>query len=64
MAAPTFRSESASESDFLAVLDGAGVIGDLIGITDTQSMTMRGTTPGATRSTTETITTGAAASGA
>ena len=39
----------ASESAGSAVLDGAGVIGDSIGITGTQSTTTAGTTPGAER---------------
>ena len=47
LAARTSRSESASESASSAVLDGAGVIGDSIGITDTQCITTAGTTPGA-----------------
>ena len=33
MAALTFRSESASESATSEDMDGAGIIGDLIGIT-------------------------------
>ncbi|MGB9202445.1 MAG: hypothetical protein WCB94_00585, partial [Terriglobales bacterium] len=40
-----------------AVLDGAGVIGDSIGITDTPCTTMAGTTPGAERFTTGAIST-------
>ena len=52
MAARIFRSGWASESASSAVMDGAGIIGDSIGITDTQSMTTAGTTPGATRFTT------------
>ena len=57
MAGRTFHSESASESASSAVLDGAGLIGDSIGITDTQFITTAGTTPGAPRFTTGTITT-------
>jgi hypothetical protein len=49
MAAPTFRSDLDSESVSLAVLDGASLIGDSIGITTTQCITTAGTTPGATR---------------
>ena len=49
LAARTSRSESASESASSAVLDGAGLIGDSIGITDTQCITTAGTTPGAAR---------------
>jgi len=43
------------------VLDGAGLIGDSIGITDTQFLTTTGTTPGAPRFTTGTISTEEAA---
>ena len=64
LAVPISPSESVSESASLQGLDGAGVIGDSIGITDTQSITTRGTTPTAIRFTTEAITTGEAASGA
>src|SRR5208283_1184677 len=49
LAARTSISESALESVGTAVLDGAGVIGDSIGITDTQCTTMPDTTPGAER---------------
>ena len=63
LAARTSRSESASESACSAVLDGAGVIGDSIGMTGTQFITTTGTTPGAARFTTGTISTEAAASG-
>src|ERR1019366_7641120 len=52
MAARTSHSESASESASSEVLDGAGLIGDSIGITDTQCITTTGTTPGAGRFTT------------
>src|SRR5580704_14335733 len=55
MAARTSRSESASESASSAVLDGAGLIGDSIGITVTQFITTTGTTPGVPRFTTGTI---------
>lgn len=58
MKARTSRSESALESVSSGVLDGAGLIGDSIGITDTQFITAPGTTPGAPRFTTGTITTG------
>ena len=51
------RLESASESAGSEVLGGAGVIGDSIGITDTQFMTTTGTTPRAGRSTTGTAST-------
>ena len=57
LAARTSRSESASESAGSEVLDGAGVIGDSIGITDTQCITTAGTTPGAARFITGTIST-------
>ena len=43
----TFRGESVSRSVGSGVSDGAGVIGDSIGITDTQLMTTTGTTPAA-----------------
>jgi hypothetical protein len=49
LAARTCSSEPASESVGTAVLDGAGVIGDSIGVADTQCTTMAGTTPGAER---------------
>lgn len=58
LAAHTCRLESALELAGLAVLDGAGHTGDLIGITATQFITMRGTTPEAAHSTTGTISTG------
>ena len=41
----TFRSDSASELDGLAVLDGAGVTGDSIGMADTRFTVGAGTTP-------------------
>src|SRR5271169_6887516 len=47
LAAPTSRSESPSESVGSEDLDGAGAIGDSIGVADTQSMAAAGTTPGA-----------------
>ena len=49
MAARTSRSASALESASSEVLDGAGLIGDSIGITDLQLITTAGTTPGAPR---------------
>jgi hypothetical protein len=45
LAARTFRSDSASESDGSAVLDGAGVTGDSIGMADTRFTVGAGTTP-------------------
>ena len=57
MAARTSRSESASESASSAVSDGAGLIGDSIGITISQFITTTGTTPEATVSTTGAIST-------
>src|ERR1035437_9206404 len=57
MTARTSRSESASETASSAVLDGAGLIGDSIGKTDTQCITTAGTTPGAPRFTTGAVTT-------
>jgi hypothetical protein len=56
MPARTSHLELASESAFLAVLDGAGLIGDLIGTTATPSITTTGTTRRAERFTTATIT--------
>jgi hypothetical protein len=53
--------DSVSELAFSAVLDGAGLSGDSIGITDTQCITTTGTTRGATRSTTVAISTEVAA---
>ena len=44
LAVPISRSDSASESDGLAALDGGGVIGDSIGTADTRSMAAPGTT--------------------
>lgn len=55
-------SELASESASSAVLDGAGVDGDSIGITDTHFITTAGTTPAATRFTTAAISIGAVVS--
>ena len=46
---PIFRLGSVSESVGSVVLDGVGIIGDAIGITDTQSITTTGTTPGPER---------------
>lgn len=57
MAARIFRSGSASESASLVVLDGAGAIGDSIGITTTPFITTTGITRGASRSTTGTVST-------
>jgi hypothetical protein len=64
MAARTLPSESASTSVSWGLLAGVGVSGDLIGVTDTQSITMAGITLGATRFTTGTAITGAEASAA
>ena len=47
-AARTSRSEPASESAFSEDMDGAGLIGDSIGITE-RNFNNTGTTPGATR---------------
>ncbi len=57
MAARTSRSDWASESASSAALDGAGVIGDSIGITTTHFITTDGTTPEAGRFTTGAIST-------
>ncbi len=57
LAVRTSRSDSASASVGMEGLDGAGVIGDSIGIIDTQFMTTTGTTPTATHFTTGTTTT-------
>jgi len=57
MKARTSRSESALESVSSEVLGGVGLIGDSIGITDTQFLTTTGTTPEAPRFTTGTLTT-------
>jgi hypothetical protein len=54
MTAHTFRSELDSESDSSEDMAGAGVIGDLIGTTDTRFITTTGTTREAARFTTET----------
>ena len=59
---PYLRSDSALELAGSAVLDGAGVIGDSIGMTTTQSTTTAGTTRAAERFITETISTGEEAS--
>ncbi len=55
MAARTSRSESVSESASSAASDGVGLIGDSIGITDTQFITTIGTIRAATRFTTAAI---------
>lgn len=55
MAVLTSRSELVSESVSSAAMDGAGLAGDLTGMTDTRPITTTGTTPGATRFTTATI---------
>ena len=47
----------ASESAGLAVMDGAGITGDSIGVADTQCTAAAGTTPAATRFITEAIST-------
>ena len=57
MAARIFRLESASELDITAVMDGAGRIGDLIGITESWSITTPRTTLRAGRFITGTPTT-------
>ena len=57
MAVRTSPSESASESAGSEVLDGAGAIGDSIGITDTHCTTTAGTTPRAGHFITATTTT-------
>src|ERR1019366_980189 len=49
LAARTSISEWASESVGSEALAGAGVIGDSIGVADTQCMAAAGTTPGAER---------------
>src|SRR5208282_2954820 len=49
LAARISHSESASESVGSAALDGAGVIGDSTGITDTQGLAAAGTSPRAER---------------
>jgi hypothetical protein len=49
LAGRTSILEWASESVGSEVLDGAGAIGDSIGVADTQCTTMAGTTPGAER---------------
>lgn len=64
MTAHTFRSELDSESDSSEDMAGAGVIGDLIGTTDTRFITTTGITREAARFTTETTITGAEASAA
>jgi hypothetical protein len=55
LAARIYRGAGASESGGLAVLDGAGVIGDSIGITTMQCLTTAGTTRVAERFTTGAI---------
>ena len=62
MAARTSHSESASESASLPVLDGAGLIGDSIGIIDIQFITTTGTSPAAPLFTTGAISTAEMAS--
>ena len=57
LAGRTSRSALALESAGLAVLDGAGVTGDSIGMVDTQFTAGAGTTPEAGRFTTEAIST-------
>lgn len=64
MAAPTSLSEWASEWASMEVMDGAGIIGDSIGVADTQLLAAAGTTPGATRFITGTPTTEAGAQAA
>ena len=54
LAARTFRSDPASESASSEVLDGAGLIGDSIGVADTQLLAAAGTTHEVTRSITGT----------
>ena len=61
LAARISHSDSASESVGSAVLDGAGVIGDSTGITDTQCLAAAGTTRGAERFITEAVSTAAEA---
>ena len=55
MADRIFRSDWDSESAFMADMDGAGTIGDLIGVVDTRCITAAGTTLGAIRFTTGAI---------
>ena len=57
LVAHTFLSDLDSGSAGSAVMDGAGRIGDSIGMAGIQSMAATGTTPGVGRSTTETIST-------
>src|SRR5580704_6976572 len=64
MKARTSRSESVLESGFSEDLGGAGVIGDSIGTTTTQFIITTGTTRGAGRFTTGTISTEEEARGA
>jgi len=59
LAAPISRSGSVSESVGSEVMDGAGVIGDSIGMAGTQFITTTATIPGATPSITGATTTGA-----
>ena len=58
LAVRTFRSESASESASSEVLDGAGIIGDAIGVAVSQLLAAAGITRGATRFITGTPSTG------
>src|ERR1700688_483178 len=58
MTARTSRSDSVSESASSGVLDGAGVIGDSIGITGMRFMAGADTTPAAPRFTTGAISIG------
>src|ERR1700690_1368108 len=60
MAVHTSRSDSDSESAGSAVLDGAGLPGDLSGVADTRFITTTGITPAATRFITGAVSTGEA----
>ena len=60
----TSRSESVLASVGSVVLDGDGVIGDSTGMTITQGLAAAGTTPGAERFITATVTTAEEASAA
>jgi hypothetical protein len=55
MAGRIFRLDWDSESVFMADMDGAGTIGDLIGVVDTRCITAADTTHGAIRFTTGAI---------
>ena len=55
MAGRIFRLDWDSESVFMADMDGAGTIGDSIGVVDTRCITAADTTLGATRFTTGAI---------